>query len=348
MCDDEKQTVWLGVWSRTWPTLLILAIVAAVAGGITYWPQFSGRANKAGLVLQAAYRAWKWDRAYDSIPPEKIFDEDTEIYSESSPMMIWGIQTNSYALVKWVIEILPYFTREGIADEVTVPDAAIYMPDTSDRYHFNIAGLARCGGYFLLNWRYHNDVSPWYDRTELATIVHELGHVQGVCVYSLFATQEQTSLMEASNQVATVEVLAAMANDGNEYATRALLDELRGWAMSYVRVEAYENEVGWLYEFYANRLIYNSPEERSRHARSLRFWADKNDDLMYIIRSYSVRPYQWAMLGVEAPNNKTMRLFGEGGQLDGRQIVMDDLKYFMSHVRGFTKAARQAARNSGS
>lgn len=288
------------------------------------------------LVAQAAYRAYKWDRAAERIPNRKLWDIPSEDFTgDRADQVIHGIKTNSRALVQWTIEIVPYFVREGVVGKARYPSMAAYKTGLTDRYHFHIAGQAMCvfhGGYWL-NYRYHNPVSPWADRNEFATLVHELGHVQGIC-------GPPTDIMETSNQVVCVEVLASMANDGNAYATKALLEELTDFAMGYLWVQAQEAGVPWLYEWFADLVIYNSFEERARRWRSRAYWEDRDEDLHYVITAYSERPYRWAMAAIDTRSKETVKLRLE----TWHAIILDDLDYFLKHVRQHVRRARRAAK----
>lgn len=321
------------LWERYSPTLTVLAVIAVIAGMAMHWGIITTTANHVGLIGQAAYRAYKWDQALDRLPEYKIWDAPEEIFSEQRPMEFWGITTNSRQLARWTLEIVPYWEREGIVETAVYPTVAAYVPGPCPRYHFQIAGRAAPHlGVYHINYRYYNPASPWVDRSELGTIVHELGHIQGI------ATMDPLDVMEASNQVATLEVLAAMANDGNYYATQALLKDLRGMAMGYLRTELREANLGWLYSFYARNVIYNTFEERAAGERGARFWADKQDDLDWLIHAYSATPYRWAMASVQREDNMSRPLLlGPSGEY--WRIELDDLDYFLRHTEQHVRAA---------
>lgn len=328
------------VWRRYSPTLTVLSLVAVIALVVMYWPNITGSINQVGLVGQAMYRARKFDKIVERIPQRSLWDAPDDVFeeqfSEAYLMNHWGIKTNSIALARWVMEILPYYVREGVAQDPVVPGVIAYYPSAEDRYHFNISGIAT-HGLFFLNYRYHNFASPWYGADELGTIVHELGHVQGVMPRDI-KDEEEVREMEASNQVCTVEVLAAMSNDGNVYATRALAVELRGWSMAYSRHYLNKWGLGWVYELYNTRAIYTKPDERAGHARGLRFWEDKEDELENILYAYSVVPYRWAFMGVE--HGETIPLVG--GIVQNRRIEMDDLAYWIAHAKPLSRYAARA------
>lgn len=313
------------LYHRYQPTITVLALAALFLVTVQSWGVIAVTVDRAARVGEAAYLAYKWDRAADQLPEYKIWDAPDEVFTEQVPIEVWGITTNSRQLARWTLEIVPYFAREGIVPRAVYPKVAAYIPTSDERFHFQVAGQAvPCIGAYRINYRFVNPASPWSERSELGTIVHEIGHLQGI------ACMDPVDKMEASNQVATLEVLAAMANEGNHYATQALLADLRGMAMGHLRTELYHARLPWLYRLYARNVIYTTDEEHIAGDRGTRYWADKQDILYALIQAYSAQPYRWALDGAKREHFATRPLL-LGPRCERWAIQVDDLAYFMKH-----------------
>jgi len=309
--------------------ILPLLIIAGIVASVIVAPAVSSALGQGRVLWTAAEMAATMDKAYDKlpliplIPDGEVKDLNTEDYGGS--FQCWGIKTNSELLCKFTLEVLPYYYYEGLHGEndAVWPASIAFIPGDG-QYHFHILGRASCAGHYaILNYRSQNYASPWNDATSiLATLVHELGHVQGVC-------GEPVGYMEASNQVLTFEILAAMANHGNHYAVRPLVKELRDSSLSYVEAELIDTPLYPVFKLWKHLTINTTFEERARVAKSRRYWANKQDELEYIIRSYGAVPYTLYASTVSSPPYITPKL-----QLIewGQTLVLDDLAYFINNL----------------
>src|SRR3990167_8823830 len=144
----------------------------------------------------------RFDKLFDSFPPYDYHPTVEDIQN-------------------WVVEIYPMFAYNGIAPRIEPPEnvgVAIYR---DPRRHNHILGQSNCTDSALLNYRMFNPVSAWYDNPSfLPTLTHELAHtLQGdLC--------DNGSIIENSAQIATLEVLASLANRKNDLVLLPLIDEL--------------------------------------------------------------------------------------------------------------------------
>lgn len=281
---------------------------------------------------QAEKLAVRLDKILDSIP-ERRFDGEASVYL-------------------WALEILPYFEYEGLTSSVKLPDSIDFQPQLNGRMHNHILGQAGCvrngGGPVTINARVANPVSARYgDTWFLPTLVHELIHVQGggFC----FGSSER---LESTTQIATFEVLAAMANHGNKDAAYALMDELRDTALAAVHYEALrDGDVERYYELH--RKIHPSPLEQARTEKFRRFWnenAQTRSRFKFILNTYSAIPLRAVFSGLETGEipNLYMGEWVDVGTFShdteppdkyaARVLKVDDLVYFLEHAEEIATA----------
>lgn len=291
-------------WLNTAVSLLL--ILALLCGSVAWGVRTLGPAVRAGAqraardvawnvrmvraVLDAARWAYVLDRIYDDLPDKPLRVGGRELPITGDAVQLWGIYTNSKDLELVVEAVLPYFWYEFRFAPIR-PAAVGFVP--WDRLAaFHVLGRASCiQAVTLYNYEFVNPYSPRYQSNDLLpTIVHELGHVQGICGV-FWMSQSDTAAMESANEVATWEVLAAMSLRGNDYAVKPTVGALRDGAMSYLRAVAREDGWEWLYDLYADHVIFTSPVERARRDKSKRFWASYDPaTLDYIIRAYGRGP----------------------------------------------------------
>ena len=249
--------------------------------------------------------------------------------------------------VLWTYEIVPYFEYEGLTSRARYPDSAQYTLFPGAGGHFHVLGKAQCdrdgGGPIFINARGLIPESVRFGETWLLpTLIHELIHAQG----GGFCSGSSESL-ESTTQMATLEVLAAMANHGNVDAVYALIDELRDMAMAAVYYEALrDNRLG---DYYAFRdRIYTAPLERARSEKSRRFWfetAQSRANLKEILNKYNFIPISRVLEGLKADEPRIENLYlgewveygrsstsGAPDKYAPRSLKIDDLAYFLEHV----------------
>lgn len=187
----------------------------------------------------------------------------------------------------WIQETVPFFVYEGMSYYMVYPDIAKFTYYDVAQRHVHLLGTANCFADDLdLNARFTNPVSPMYnDPSSISTLVHELAHVQGIC----FSTQRLNH--ESSAQLATMEVLAAMANRGNADALYVLLDELRYMFVTGARIAAEEEGRGDEYRDLVEGVYGDDPLMIARIDKSLRYWQDTDLERFYeIVRLYNYEP----------------------------------------------------------
>lgn len=221
---------------------------------------------------------------YDSIPKEKKL----------------GIATTE-DMNLWIKEIVPFFEYEGITDpekEVGEYGGMIYpTPGIEDyldgRAHNHILGQAEIlGDDITLNGRILNPKSPWYARTDsIATLIHELAHAQGI----KFSHTEIDE--EASAQLVTLEILAAMSNKGNEQTIGPLLDELAYMSLSAANYIAREEGKYETFQVDRNN-TFKDPLMQANFAKAERYWESDPEMLKEILYSYNFVPMQKVVEGI--------------------------------------------------
>lgn len=268
---------------------------------------------------EAAELAYRLDKLLDAIPEQTI---------EVTPV----------AIKEWTFEILPFFEYEGIVGAAIRPESVLLTPYLEAMEHSHVLGRAYCtpagGGPVEINARVANKRSAWYGRPSfLATLVHELGHIQGGGLCS-----DNSDETESTTQLVTLEVLAAIANGGNGVALLSVLDELRDMLMGAVHYEALLGKIEGWEKFRAE--IYSDTDEIARSEKSKRRWRSDPALLKEILYKYSWIPVQKILKGL--PEQKIPRLLLGEPEWDGelipygapqpRPLEIDDLAYVIEHA----------------
>jgi len=322
--------------------LLVLAIIVGLTLGAYVFYQHNQEAVTYSVAaVRAGYFAWRMDRLYDRLP-----DVPIELSREGAPsdrvFLYWGQSTNSQILTEVSMEVLPYFDYEGIVERPIIPRQIYFIPFAKGADAFHIGGRASCQyAAYILNWNYANRFSPRFQRDSLLpNLVHELGHVQGMCSDRELGG-EMVGYMESSNQVATWEVLCSMSLHGNRYAIKPTIGELRNAAMDYLRGCTYGNGTEGLYKWFALNVIYSSQEERLRILNSWQYWEGTEHNrrlLHYIVVAYGMKPYSMAMTALADPDLMSEQsMFFPNRQ---RKIKVDDLDLFLRSLGEIEKIAR--------
>jgi hypothetical protein len=250
----------------------------------------------------------------------------------------------------WVREILPWFQREGVVARVVVPKSVgtnMFTRDGFANSHLLAAGSCWLESV-LVNGRVFSPVSSWYGRPDfLATLVHELAHVQGICIGN------DTLQVEASAQIAALEVMAAMANDGNEPMIRSLLTELRRMCLDALEYEAWGNPDREQFARMLDRHVLHSALAEAQIVQAERYWMgskQRSQKLREVLDSYAEVPLRRIVAGlgtgsvwnIQLPINDPGRGGSTRGPLKGLRV--DDLGYFLAHAEPMVEelaAARQ-------
>jgi hypothetical protein len=238
----------------------------------------------------------------------------------------YGAAVNSRWLFTQAIRILPYMEYERITGRVAAPELVVFAPRTrADGLH--VAGWAQP----ILRWVFLNDryaTSPVGSdvRALYGTLVHELIHLQG----GVFA-QGYPEQFEAATQAATVEVLAAMCNYRDRWACYAFWGEIKGLALGSLaaRLEP------WAYEL-IGRLLFWDDKALAAYHKSRRYWADDPERLDYILRAYSLHPWEQIVLegacGAPLYTGNAVLVEGDGKKPSQRKALwmpFDDTWYLM-------------------
>lgn len=239
------------------------------------------------------------------------------------------------SLRPWTDEILPWFLEEGIV-KVVRPPARVDYVKFGARWANHVLGSADCArGFVSINHRYANPVSSWYRSVDLVlTLTHELAHVQqkNVC------ERAPDDNVEASAQLMSFEVDAALALSGNTWAAVALLRELRRIAVGMVRYDALRELPGAQTRLDALRARIYSTAEGAEVAQRDRYWAAYGHDELANLWRYVVLPYRklaaalggdLVVTGLATPINPFRQW--ERTPTNGTLLV-DDLGYFLDHM----------------
>lgn len=254
-----------------WLAMLVGLVVLGVH-------QFNANKAMVGDFLTAEYAHI---RAGKAVP----FTDPT--YANSHSQTIWGIETNSQWLIDWTTKIVPAIVYENasVGDGI-YPSAVIFIPYAGIR-SFHIGG-STISDYLVVfvNERYLTDPS-WNDEREvLATLVHELVHVQGFT----FVNGEPEQF-EAFTQAATLETLAGMCNYKTPLACSAFWNETQTYARVSFRLELNKRGLDWLYDPIAN-ILWREPSDIPAAAKSERYWATDPEGLAYIDLAYYQAPWE--------------------------------------------------------
>jgi hypothetical protein len=192
-------------------------------------------------------------------------------------------------LAHWTREILPWFAAEGIVRVERAAERVRYADFTGSEAIL-VLGAADCrAGEVSISRRYVNPVSSAYRSVDMVlTLAHELAHVQ----QGPLCERAPTALVETSAQLMALEVMAAMALDGNSWAGLALLRELRDMAVGMLAYDAGRGIPGAREELESvSGAIYTSAE-RARAAQRKGVLARRPLLAEDAALSYAVAPYR--------------------------------------------------------
>jgi hypothetical protein len=250
-------------------------------------------------------------------PAEQLAIKLSKAISKEKPLKI----KESDLVKKWPNEVAPYFEYEGLTNgEARVP-VVKFSDDTNAARHFHMLGYTFSFGdsnEIYLNDRYRNKISTKYqDISALTVLVHETSHIQK----GDFSGMDSETI-EKNAQLATLEVLASMANHGNKYAKQALLDELLSICLGVIESRAIQSGTLEKYRKFCTEI---SPRNKIRIEKAERRWnqvgLDKLDELL---KKYSVTVYndfQDFQFTAKAEGDKSPRI-----------MLMDDLKAFLENL----------------
>lgn len=267
------------VWARRFVLLVGALTVAAVIGfGLFSAAKWFVRWSYTdefmrGFYLVTALNDWGGPIPFDP----RLTDE---------PVTRFGIQTNSEWALDYTLRIVPLFAYEGIVESTTYPAAVGFFPFPGDGAYTVWGRAWPADRVAFVNWRFTEDPTMSDEAEALGTLVHELLHVQG----GIFAEGSSAEL-ESATSAATVEVLAAMCNFGDEVACRAFLQDLQSGVRAVLirDLSFYRSE--WVYQTYSD-IFLRDGVNRLIAEKSLRYWSHDPGARMEIIRKYGVVPLE--------------------------------------------------------
>ena len=248
-------------------------------------------------IIVASYAHLK---AGDKIPFDVVMEYDGGFsrepyiidYVKSQPVCpycSWGIQTNSIWLSEFVWYSLPFYEYERVAGdrESRAPVFMGFFPlQGVDSFHL-LGSASSWSASVMLNERMLQ--KPEADlRTLYSTIIHEMVHVQGGAF-----TGARANVIEPKTQAATMEILAAMCNYGDDIACAAFWNEVESWSRGTLRVRLKILELEGLYEPLAN-LLWRDPKQKASADKSMRHWAEDPEYESYLWDIiYNYQKYPW-------------------------------------------------------
>ena len=233
-------------------------------------------------------------KAGEKIP---FLDNEEEGYTrgfkvDEKSIYTYGIKTNNIWAAEYTRLIIPYMLYEHATPNPIYPDSVGVLPFVGNQ-SFHVAGrMFPSENSVLLNERYFLD-TRWNDqRRALATLVHELVHIQR----GAFIDGESAEF-ESATSTATAEILAAMCNYGDELACKAFWHDIESLARTSLLLQL--NEYGLLnvYETWA-KLFWRDYAQQDAYNKSTRYWSNDMEGLMILRSKYNLVPWQNILAGV--------------------------------------------------
>ena len=232
----------------------------------------------------------------------------------------WDIPANPTAIDLWALELLGMFPYEGAVLGTKVPTQLEAVPWIDAGSHNHVGGRSDCQNYAILNFRYINPISEWFNsHTWPITIAHELAHVQQT---QRLCFNSDRALIENTAQIVSWEVMSSLANSGNRNALKIMIYEMRDVALSSARAQGTDEQFMNLI-----REMFDSPNKLARIEKSNRVWEDRRDELQDILTKYSQTPLDMIFLEREFGT-----VYGLALDNADRTMEIDDLIYFLSHA----------------
>jgi len=305
--------------------VLVAMAVTTVAVPVFAWEQ--GKKIEFPLMIRDVVVASIANHRAGSEIPVQV---DYNLSAFYNPQMTWGIQTNSIYLTELARRIVPYFVYEGVLEEAAenYPEAVYISPQPGYR-SFHILGTAN-GQYkaVMINERFLIEEARLDGRQILATMVHELTHLQEGKFYGGPPHWELPNVYEANTQSVTIEVLAAMCYHNDEMACKAFWDEIFAYSRGAFRMRLRRWKLENLYEPISSFLWYDKAME-NRAEKSMRYWnghEDRRKHLYEIIYMYQQSPWDNivvpGILGVGLDTGLEGECADRGGDIVCKPITM--------------------------
>lgn len=253
---------------------------------------------------------------------EKVPFPDDTIYTRSVPMEIWTEGVNSMWLADYTRLIVPFMAYENIVYIPYYPSAVLFIPEDGPR-SFHVGGTTHMmQDIITINERYILD-PRWEDQREaLFTLTHELVHVQGGAFVP--GAGREPEEFEANTSAAATEVLAAICNYGDQLACKAFWLEVEEFARIRLRLQLLDLGLpDSVYQFIADALWRDEAEELAAR-KALRYWANNQEEMWYIIRAYASRPF---FLFVEGLQGAELNTGNHGSFMDNGAAIILGMPY---------------------
>jgi len=230
-------------------------------------------------------------------------------------------------LYAWAMEILPYFDLEEISI-VTVPQELSFFfdPFQGDRA-VSVLGVSDCATYVQLNVRTANPASVWFARKDgVFTLAHELAHMQqGVPV----CRGDRAELVEPTAQLMALEVMSAMANQGNYTAFYSVVNEMYAISMATTHYLAETDDQTARYRELRRRFT-TSVVSGAVYDKAMRQAAKNPARLERILYLYN---YQVLEIMLFSPSEIVFLATPQDPDGNYMSLVLDDTYYLIAHIQ---------------
>lgn len=290
-------------------------------------------------------QSWEWDETFKIYFKEKKLNYDSasqlarrfdNLWEATTPELLPAIKKD---VLLWIDEMAPFFESNGIFKKVRLPDTVISKKFLDGDDHTGLLGSSDCESYIKFNYRFFNPYSAWEGNPILAAVVtHEFDHIQqgDACNASWYGDDS----IERHAQASTYEVLASMANGGNEVARTSLIYMLRreffraSWGLA-------ERE-GRMDEFWSLCESIHNPKEKAIIEQDRRDYEAGQASPQMIFDTYSITPLREIMKayfeGKDYPQINVLNVEENSSSFQpGRTFVfhsfpLDDLFYFLKNA----------------
>ena len=277
--------------------VLVVTVVSLGSVGTEVWAWHNTQIPQ--IARDAVIAVVAHQKAGEPVPVVADYNR-SQFYDQEET---WGIYTNSKWLADYATRIIPYYLRERVGEGI-YPDYIVVRPWDGDT-SFQVGGRANCeydpsvGRNMCVVWinaRYFDDPA-WQDsRDILEVFVHEMVHIQGgnfLNPQDGETWREKSAILESNTSAATLEVLAAMCNYGDELACKTFWYELEN--LSRLSLRSRLREDVWAYDLFANLFLRSESDERASR-KSDRFWAGHEYERNEIIEKYGANPWEYHVL----------------------------------------------------
>lgn len=258
----------------------------------------------------------------------------------------WRVPLTEESLLAWAQEVSLQMEAEDIVDKPPVPkELSFFEPEDGSQANHQL-GVSDCDTYVRLSSRFKNQLTNWYDSPDwLGTVIHELIHLGQQSKLCRDASDDD---LEATANIATLEVLAAMANRGNPYAFRAFVWEFTGICLGAAYALAYkERRVDEFEELWKE--VHPGILAEARMEKLEREYAGRVTDRLAILNRYYLYPLEIIMRThltnndvIDNPVLPPTMVYRSGSNTmpsyEPRKLSLDDWAYTTGHLLEMAQA----------